>query len=193
MALKAGLSTAAWLLLLVCGVGATLYLGAEMAHHPGEETGHETGEPDLLPVPAAEIRAVEIVVRGELRRIERDPTGVWLHHRHKDGEVGPHAHVAEAGAAESIRQRVEMLSRMRIERTIGTADAASGRYGVALPPVIVLVYAAPSAPVLRLQVGDATPDGHSRYVLVPERGTIITVPDYHVQNLLRLFEEAGDA
>ena len=193
MALRPGLSTAVWLLVLACGGGAALYFGAEMARHPDEHAAHEAGEPDLLPISAAEIRAVEIVVRGELRRVERDPAGAWLHHRHKHTEPGPHAHVAEAAAAESIRQRVEMFSRMRIERTIGMAEAGSGRYGVALPTVIVLVYGAPSAPVVRLQIGDATPDGHSRYVLVPERGTIVTIPDYHVQNLLVLFDEVGNA
>lgn len=71
--------------------------------------------------------------------------------------------------------------------------AEAPRYGVQLPPLIVLIYAAAAIPVLRLQVGDATPDGHSRYLLLPERSVIVTVPEHQVQNLLRLFEEAGSA
>lgn len=184
------LRTALWALLLVLGAAATVHLAGGLTEDHNEAA--EVAEPELLlPLTADAIQAVELVVRGELRRVERDPAGEWLHHRHRHADAGAHRHAAEPAESARIRQHLEMLARTRIERSIA-AGPPSDRFGVAMPALIALVYGSGAAPALRLQIGDLTPDGFSRYVFVPERNAIVTIPDYQVANLLKLFEERGD-
>ena len=179
-----------WLFVLAAGIGGTLYFARQIGPLHEDEDG---GVDLMLPVAAGDLRAIEIVVRGELRRIERDSTGAWLYHRRHADAASPHGHVAAPGEAGAIGGRVDMLSRTRIERTIVRSGAEASRYGVQLPPVMAIFYTGAAMPVLRMQVGNPTPDGFSYYALIPERDAIVTVATHQVENLLRLFEEAGNA
>jgi hypothetical protein len=179
--------------------GAVL-LGALVAAAPlawrGEApagNGH-AGEaaPELLfPLPLGEVRAVEVVADGRLRRFERDEAGAWLYHAHRHDEAGAHRHVAEPAAARRIDEALGMFSRARIDRTIGEASDRKA-YGLVYPSLIAIVYGGAARPALTLQAGDLAPDGLGRYALVVERGAVVVLPDYQIQNLRRLAAAFGE-
>lgn len=82
------------------------------------------------------------------------------------------------------------LSRAKEERQYGKA-AEGSKYGFEHPVVISLAGLDASHPVAAISVGDLAPDGLSRYVLVAGKDQIISIPNYHVKELLRLYSSMG--
>lgn len=179
------------LLVLVAGIVASVYLALELMERGGGEPEEhaEQALTLLVPFPLEEVAAVEIVLRGALHRFERDASGAWLYHAHQHApaDAGSHRHSADPARSEAIASALAMFSRTRIEREIAADRAEAARYGVDLPPVIVMLYGPGEArPRLRLHAGDVAPDGFSRYVLLAESGAIVTIPDYQIRNLADL-------
>lgn len=187
--------TLLWLAVLAAGVAASIVWVALPRQHAAEDEPHEARLEALYPVPLEALSAVEIVAHGHLHRFERDAGGQWLYHAHAHGAGNDaHAHVADPAAAGRIAEAFEMSARTRIERRLPFDAAKRAIYGLAYPPLILILYAADRArPVLTVETGDVAPDTVSRYAYLVERGTLVTIPDYQVGNLLKLVTafEAG--
>lgn len=139
----------------------------------------------LVPVPVAELGAVEIAVAGTLHRFERDAAGAWFYHgAHSAGEAA-HAHVRDPSAAERIDRAFQALGRARVERRL-PRGADPRAYGLTAPRILVLVYRGRERqPLAQYAVGDVAPDTFSRYVDIVGSG-IVTIATYQVDNLLAL-------
>jgi hypothetical protein len=193
--MSAGWRAALWLALLGAGLAGSL---AWLALRPetAERDPHAEARLEMLyPLPLADIAAVEIVAGGRLVRFERDAAGLWLLHAHgHGGRIGDHVHRAEPRDAARIAKALEMSARTRIERRLPFEPSQRATYGLAYPPLILILYAQGQArPVLTVEAGDRAPDTISRYAYLPERGLLVTIPDYHVANLAELVaaSEAG--
>lgn len=142
----------------------------------------------LLPVPIAQVHAIEIGHAGTIHRFERDASGAWFYHGVHTGTEQGHSHQTDPQAAARIEQALSGFGRAQREREM-PASAPANPYGVTTPQTIVLVYRAANAPPLvQYAVGELAPDGVSRYVLPLGSPSVFTVPDYHIQNLLSLIQ-----
>lgn len=174
-----------WLALLFAGVAAALAWVALPREAGQDSEMHEASLEALYPVPLDALSAVEIVTGGRLHRFERDAAGNWFPHAHAhaSGEAG-HAHVADPAAAQRIGEALAMSARTRIERRLPFDPSKRATYGLAFPPLILILHAAgQNRPVLTVETGDLAPDTISRYALLPDRGMLVTIPDYQVSNL----------
>ena len=144
----------------------------------------------LVPVPLAQVGAVEIVDAGRLHRFERDGSGRWFYHGvHATGTTA-HTHVTDPALAERIERAFGAFDRTRIERQFPLGTDA-GVYGVATPDVLVLVYRSnESQPLAQYAIGGVAPDTVSRYVLPVGSRMVVTIPNYQVDNLLGLVHAA---
>ena len=146
----------------------------------------------LLPVSMAQAWAIEIVFAGKLTRFERDADGKWFKH------LGQHAHTAadSAHAADPAQARVietafRALDAAAVETRVGPADLQLARYGLALPTLIVMLYARDSsAPLARLEFGAAT-DSLDRYARLAPDGVVVTVAEFEVRRLTELLRSVG--
>jgi len=82
------------------------------------------------------------------------------------------------------------LSRAKEERQYGVVGDGS-QYGFAHPVVVSLTGLDASHAVAEISIGDLAPDGLSRYVVVTGKDQIISIPNYHVKELLRLYSSTG--
>ena len=82
------------------------------------------------------------------------------------------------------------LSRAKEERQYGAAGELS-QYGFVKPVVVSLSGLDASHPVAEISIGDLAPDGLSRYVQIAGKEKIISIPNYHVKELLRLYSSLG--
>lgn len=82
------------------------------------------------------------------------------------------------------------LSRAKEERQYGKLKDV-GQYGFVHPVVVSLSGLDAAHPVAEISIGDLAPDGLSRYVLVAGKEQIISIPNYHVKELLRLYSSMG--
>jgi hypothetical protein len=183
--MRARRGTLVWLALLGAGIVASL-TAVVTPRLPGADD--EPGEAQLealYPVPLDQLAAVEIVTRGRLHRFERDGAGAWFHHAHSHAAAAAgHAHVADPAVAARIGEALAMSARTKTERRLPFDPAKRSLYGLAYPPLILILYAAgQNRPVLTVETGDLAPDTVSRYAYVAERGTLVTIPDYQVGNL----------
>lgn len=179
-----------WLLLavIVAGIVVTDRMGWLDPPQPVDEHGHKTAATMLLPVDLAQIAAVEITVLDVKSRFERDAAGAWFHHHHEDAEAAeaPHEHVTDPAEAELIAQALGVLNRTRIARQVGSG-ARGEDYGVTRPEVVFAVFGSgQDKPLARYMVGDLEPDEFRRYVLIFGAFSIVTIPDYQVENLRQL-------
>ncbi len=173
--------------IVVVGAGAVAYTAlapndAARGPAPGSAQRH------LLPMPLAEISAMEIVIEGQLHRFDRDADRAWYYHRHqrRDTDGSPDRHVADPDMAETIAEALSRFSRATIERTVAVG-APGEAYGVTRPQVIATLYAAGEArPAIRLMIGDPVPDEPNRYLLIQDYATIVTIPERHVTELIDL-------
>lgn len=78
------------------------------------------------------------------------------------------------------------LSRAKEERRYGSAEEGA-RYGFVQPVVVRLTGLDESQLVAEISIGDLAPDGLSRYVLVKGKEQIMSIPNYHVKEMLRLY------
>lgn len=180
-----------WLLLLVL-VGGIVWAeqsGYFASLNRVDEHGHiVTPARMLLPVAVDQLSAVEVSIADVPHRFERDNAGAWFYHAHANeaAENEPHEHVADPAQAALIDQALGVLGRTRIAREVGTG-AQGENYGVTQPNMIISVFAdGQTRPVGRYMVGDLEPDELRRYVLIFGAFSIVTIPNYQVENLRQL-------
>jgi hypothetical protein len=174
-----------WLAVLGIGIAGTIAALVMPDGGTGEDTSAEARLEVLYPVPLERLTAVEIIAGGRLHRFERDPGGQWFHHAHVHAPAdAAHDHRADPVTAERIAQALAMSSRTRIERRLPFDPAKRQEYGLAYPPLILVLYGSDEArPSLTVETGDLAADTISRYAYLAERGVLVTIPDYQVANL----------
>ncbi len=183
-------SLAIWLLLAIV-VGAIFVAERQGWFDPAvpvDEHGHATTIRMLLPVTIEQIHAVEITENDVAFRFERDAAGAWFYHHHDDpqDEAEPHEHTADPERSAFIEQALAVLGRTRVARDVGTG-ARGENYGVTTPEMVVALYGQnQTRPLARYMVGDLEPDEFRRYVLIFGAFSIVTIPDYQVENLRQL-------
>ena len=154
----------------------------------------ETGDADprrLLTVPLDELGAFEIADRGRLHRFERDAAGTWFYHGAHTAATADHTHVADPALSERIERALAAFGRTRIEREFAV-DRAGDAYGVTTPEILILVYRPKhDQPVAQYAVGHVAPDTASRYMTLVGSPTVVTIPNYQIDNLLALIQAAG--
>ncbi len=82
------------------------------------------------------------------------------------------------------------ISRAKEERQYGKASEGN-RYGFDHPVILRLEAMDAKQATAEIKIGDLAPDGLSRYVLIAGKDQIISIPNYHVKDLLRLYSSAG--
>jgi hypothetical protein len=186
-----------WLLLVVL-VGAIVVIERTDRSRPQpRRDGHASPEVHLLlPVPVDELGAIEVVHGRTLHRFERDAAGSWFYHVHDANTPSPadHSHDADPALAARIAYAFAAFGRTRRERQF-TLQPHAEDYGVTTPEMLILIYW-PEAmqPLVQYAIGDLAPDALSRYVLVVGSSTVVTIPNYQIDNLLALIEAvAGKA
>ncbi len=140
----------------------------------------------LLPAPIEEIGVVEIMVKGTMHRFERAASGKWFYHGIHDASQAGHEHGIDPVQAETIATALTGFGRMQREQQI-PLKAGDDEYGVMRPDMFLMVYrSSADAPLARYAVGGVTPDGYARYLLPVGGAEIVTVPEFHIKNLLDL-------
>ncbi len=109
-------------------------------------------------------------------------------HSHGDdgGDGGGGGAPNSPETAALIERALGAFGRARVQREIGRG-APGAEYGVLTPEMTVRVYL-PGArrPVARYLMGDVAADRLSRYVLAGASLSIVTIPEYQVENLRQL-------
>jgi hypothetical protein len=177
-------------------VGEEWRLVFDMAHRLQFQAGFAVASRGiglLLPVSMAQVWAVEIVFAGKLTRFERDATGNWFRHvgQHTHA-AGSNAHVADPNQARVIDTAFRAFDVAAIEARTGPADVARlAQYGLALPTLMVLLYARDSStPLARVEFG-AMADGLDRYARLAPDGGVVTVAEFEVRHLTELLRAVG--
>ncbi len=193
----ARLAGAATVYLLPRHVGAEWQLAGDMAHRllgQAEPAAASAGTSLLLPMSMARVWAVEIVYAGKLTRFERDPAGSWFRHLGQHSHAGnANAHVADPAQARLIGAALEAFDQATVETRVGHAadEAALARFGLALPPLIVLLYARDgSRPLARLELGAAA-GSFDRYARLAPDDDVVTVAEFEVKRLTELLKAVG--
>lgn len=142
----------------------------------------------LLPAPIEEVGVVEVMVRGTMHRFERASNGQWFYHGIHDASQPGHEHSIDPAQAETIANALTGFGRMQREQQV-PLKGGDDEYGVSRPDIFIIVYrTASEAPLARYAAGGTTPDGYSRYLLPVGEASIVTVPEFHITNLLNLIE-----
>jgi hypothetical protein len=144
--------------------------------------------PWLLPAPMEKLGAVEIMVKGSMHRFERDAEGRWFYHGVHDANKADHGHSTDPQMAAVIDKAMIAFGRIQREQKIAI-KAGEDEYGVTRPDIFILVYL-PKAdePLARFAVGTIATDRVSRYILPVGSTEIVTIPDFHIKNLLALID-----
>ena len=175
---------AVWLLLAILAAAIVVIEMGDSA-----ESGHDAthgGERWLLPVEITEVGAIEVMNRGTLHRFERDANGVWYYHGIHADTTGEHGHVTDPVAAEKIDTALVGFSRARKERDF-PLNVGNDEFGVTRPEIFILAYGLKDVqPFVRYAVGTVAPDNVSRYVLPVGSAEVVTIADFHIDNLLNL-------
>ncbi len=142
----------------------------------------------LLPAPIEEIGVVEIMVKGTMHSFERAANGKWFYHGIHDTSQPGHEHRIDDKQAETIATAFTGFGRMQGEQRI-PLKSDSDEYGVKQPGIFITVYrSAGAAPLASYAAGSITPDGYGRYLLPVGSAEIVTVPEFHITNLLGLID-----
>ncbi|MCW5619638.1 MAG: hypothetical protein KIS79_00825 [Burkholderiales bacterium] len=181
-----------WAVLLV--LIAVVFLLDSGEGGDGDPHGREMADDRrLLPAPIDELGAVEVAFEGNLHRFERDSTGLWFYHGVHAAADPEHGHATDPALAERIDKALIGFGRTRIERRIPLAEGAQ-KFGVTTPQMIVLVYLQGQLqPLAQYAVGDQAPDSFSRYVLRMGGSEIVTIANFHIDNLKDLIQAASAA
>ena len=140
----------------------------------------------LLPVPVAELGAVEIADRERLHRFERSDDGTWFYHGVHAATEAAHTHVPDPALATRIDRALAAFGRTRIERRF-TLDRDAAAYGLTPPALVVLVYRRrESQPLAQYAMGAVAADTVSRYVMLVGSTVVVTIPSYQIENLQSL-------
>ena len=144
--------------------------------------------PWLLPAPMQDLGAVEIMVKGSMHRFERDAEGRWFYHGVHDANKAEHGHSTDPQMAAVIDKAMVVFGRVQREQKIAL-KAGEDEYGVTRPDVFILVYLPKAdSPLASYAVGTIATDRVSRYILPVGAADIVTVPDFHIKNLLALID-----
>jgi hypothetical protein len=183
--------------LVVVWLALAALVGAIVVIESAERLRGKPGDTDelaarlLVPLPLDELGAVEIADAGRLHRFERDASGTWFYHGAHGAAGAAHTHAADPATADRIRKAFAALCRTRIERRFAL-EGNGTTYGVTAPDVLILVYRSGQAqPVVQFAVGHVAPDTVSRYVMAVGSPTVVTIPNYQIDNLLALIQAAG--
>lgn len=85
-------------------------------------------------------------------------------------------------------QTLAVFGRTRIERQFALQTPAQA-YGVTTPEMLILVYGPHAVqPLAQYASGDIVPDTLNRYVLVVGSSTLVTIPNYQIDNMLGVIE-----
>ncbi len=142
----------------------------------------------LLPAAIEEIGIVEVMVKGTMHRFERDDQGLWYYHGMHDAAQAGHEHKTDPKAAEVIDKAMVAFGRMQKERSL-PLKAEQDEFGVTRPDIFIMVYRPKAAaPLARYAVGSVATDTFSRYLLPVGSADVVTVPDFHIKNLLGLID-----
>lgn len=144
--------------------------------------------PWLLPAPMQDLGAVEIMVKGSMHRFERDAEGRWFYHGVHDANKAEHGHNTDPQMAAVIDKAMVVFGRVQREQKIAL-KAGEDEYGVTRPDVFILVYLPKAdSPLASYAVGTIATDRVSRYILPVGAADVVTVPDFHIKNLLALID-----
>ena len=185
-----------WLLLLslVASIVVVEGTGLFQSRPERDSHGHVVGQARmLLPVPFYDLGAVELTMAGTVHRFQRDDLGAWFYHAHAGdaGSEAAHSHQTDPEAAERIEAALATFGRARVERQLPPSEHV-GDYGVTAPEMAITVYRQfESTPLARYAVGHLAPDTVSRYVMAIGSFTVVTVPNYQIENLLALIDAAS--
>ncbi len=162
-----------------------------------EDDGHGHGELQqgmFVPLPLAEMGAVEVVHGGALHRFERDAMGLWVYHGVHQAVSDPaHSHVTDPEGARRIEAAFTALGRAKLEREFPVSDGGA-QYGLAAPSMVLLfLRRGESQPVAQYAVGDVAADTVSRYVMLVGGKQGATIPDYQIANLRKLMDSFAQA
>lgn len=172
-----------WLLLAILAAGIVVL---EMREPDTDGPVAATGERWLLPVEITEVSAIEVMKKGTLHRFERDANGIWYYHGIHADTTGEHGHVTDPVAAEKIDTALVGFSRAQKERDF-PLNVENDEFGVTRPEIFILAYGLKDPqPFVRYAVGTVAPDNVSRYILEVGSAEVVTIADFHIDNLLNL-------
>ncbi len=145
----------------------------------------------LLPVAIGEIGAIEIAHNGTVHRFERDASGAWFYHGVHSGAEQQHAHGSDPATAARIEKSLAGFGRTSMERQF-PLNVQNDEFGVTRPEIFIMVYRPKEVqPLARYAVGTVAPDKLSRYVLPVGSTNVVTIPEFHIDNLLTLIRDMG--
>jgi hypothetical protein len=145
----------------------------------------------LIPIVIGEVGAIEVAHNGTLHRFERDTSGAWFYHGVHTGNEQQHAHTSDPATAERIETALAGFGRARMERQF-PLNVQNDEFGVTRPEIFIMVYRPRQAqPLSRYAVGVVAPDKFSRYVLPVGSTHVVTIPEFHIDNLLSLIQAVG--
>ncbi len=183
--MKRGAQLAIWA--VVVALAGAIYIGEKRR---SAEINAPVAREDkrLLPAAIEEIGIVEVMIKGTMHRFERDDQGLWYYHGMHDAAQAGHEHKTDPKAAEVIDKAMIAFGRMQKERSL-PLKTEQDEFGVTRPDIFLMVYRPKSAePLARYAVGSVATDTFSRYVLPVGSADVVTVPDFHIKNLLGLIE-----
>lgn len=181
-----------WVVLALL-LGGVAFLQSGKHEDADDGHGHAVQNRDLLPLPVAELGAIEIAVEGKLHRFERDSNGTWFYHGAHAQLAAGHGHATDPLLAERMTKSFNALDSARMERE-APFDKDSDRFGVVAPYMILIVYKpSESQPLAQYAIGDLAPDDLVRYVHLVGTQRVVTLPQYHVDNLLGVIQAASAA
>lgn len=173
--------------------GVLIVLGAVIWHAEVQRSNEISAmslrtENRLLPAPIDEISVVEIMVKGTMHRFERAENRQWFYHGIHDASQPGHEHGIDPAQSEAIATAMTGFGRMQGEQRI-PLKAGEDEYGITRPDIFIIVYRNPTdEPLARYATGMITPDGYGRYLLPVGGAEIVTVPEFHIKNLLDLID-----
>lgn len=174
-----------WLALSLLA-GTVIFVETKDRAATGDAEQEERDQRMLLPVSIFDIGAVEILSKGTLHRFERDATGKWFYHGVHAEAQAQHEHTVDPDAAERIEKAMIGFGRTRKERDF-PLDVQADEFGVTRPDIFIMTYLPKSTqPLSRYAVGTVAPDKLSRYILPVGSTTVVTIPDFQIENLLQL-------
>jgi hypothetical protein len=177
--------------LIIVWVALALLAAAIVLIQRNDRAGMKTDdeardERALLPASIFDIGAVEILNQGTLHRFERDAAGIWFYHGIHAQSQAEHEHKVDPDAAARIDKAMIGFGRTRMERQF-PLNVQADEFGVTRPEIFIMVYAPRTPqPLARYAVGIVAPDGVSRYVLPVGKSHVVTIPNFHIDNLLNL-------
>ncbi|HVY06127.1 MAG TPA: hypothetical protein VHB46_09145 [Burkholderiales bacterium] len=146
----------------------------------------------LVPIEIRDVGAIEVASNGALHRFERDANGAWFYHGVHTGNEQQHAHGADPATAAVIENALAGFGRARMEREF-PLNMQNDEFGVTRPDIFIMVYRpGQTQPLARYAVGSIAPDKVSRYVLPVGSPKVVTIPQFHIDNLLSLIKTVGN-